>query len=27
VPVVHNRQMQTHVARYGLQNYIWGAIR
>lgn len=21
----HTRQMQTHVARYGLQNYIWGA--
>jgi len=27
VPVVHNRQMQTQVARYGLQNYIWGAIQ
>jgi hypothetical protein len=26
VPVIHNRQMQTQVARYGLQNYIWGAI-
>jgi hypothetical protein len=26
-PVVRNRQMQTHVARYGLQSYIWGAIR
>ncbi len=26
VPVVHTRQMQTQVARYGLQNYIWGAI-
>ena len=25
VPVVHTRQMQTQVARYGLQNYIWGA--
>lgn len=23
-PVVHSRQMQTHVARYGLQNYWWG---
>jgi hypothetical protein len=26
VPVPHSRQMQTQVARYGLQNYIWGAI-
>ena len=26
VPVAHVRQMQTQVARYGLQNYIWGAI-
>ena len=26
VPVVHTRQMQTQVARYGLQNYIWGAL-
>jgi hypothetical protein len=26
VAVPHNRQMQTHFARYGLQNYIWGAI-
>ena len=25
--IPHNRQMQTHVARYGLQNYIWGAIQ
>jgi Tfp pilus assembly protein PilV len=25
-PVVHSRQMQTQVARYGLQNYLWGAI-
>ena len=25
-PIVHTRQMQTQVARYGLQNYIWGAI-
>ena len=25
VPIVHNRQMLTQVARYGLQNYIWGA--
>jgi hypothetical protein len=24
---VHNRQMQTHYARYGLQGYIWGAIQ
>ena len=24
-PVAHTRQMQTQVARYGLQNYIWGA--
>ncbi|HWW02096.1 MAG TPA: hypothetical protein VNZ64_20515 [Candidatus Acidoferrum sp.] len=24
-PVAHSRQMQTQVARYGLQNYIWGA--
>jgi len=23
----HSRQMQTHVARYGLQNYIWGAVQ
>jgi len=23
--VVHSRQMQTQVARYGLQNYIWGS--
>jgi prepilin-type N-terminal cleavage/methylation domain-containing protein len=22
--VVHSRQMQTYVARYGMQNYIWG---
>lgn len=27
VPVVHTRQVQTQVARYGLQNYIWGAIQ
>ena len=27
VPLVHNRQMQSEVARYGLQNYIWGAIQ
>jgi hypothetical protein len=26
IPVPHSRQMQTQVARYGLQNYIWGAI-
>jgi hypothetical protein len=25
--IPHNRQMQTQVARYGLQNYIWGAIQ
>lgn len=25
-PVPHVRQMQTQVARYGLQTYIWGAI-
>jgi hypothetical protein len=25
--IPHNRQMQTMVARYGLQNYIWGAIQ
>jgi hypothetical protein len=24
-PVVHNRQMQTQMARYGMQNYLWGA--
>jgi len=24
-PVVHTRQAQTQVARYGMQNYIWGA--
>jgi type II secretory pathway pseudopilin PulG len=24
--LAHSRQMQTYVARYGLQNYIWGAI-
>lgn len=24
--VTHSRQMQTQVARYGLQNYIWGAL-
>lgn len=24
-PIPHSRQMQTQVARYGLQNYIWGA--
>lgn len=23
-PVAHTRQMQTLVARYGLQNYLWG---
>lgn len=25
--IPHSRQMQTQVARYGLQNYIWGAIQ
>ena len=25
--VPHTRQVQTQVARYGLQNYIWGAIQ
>ena len=24
-PVVHSRQMQTQAARYGMQNYVWGA--
>jgi hypothetical protein len=24
-PVPHTRKMQTEVARYGLQNYVWGA--
>jgi Tfp pilus assembly protein PilV len=23
-PIVHQQQMQTHVARYGSQNYAWG---
>jgi Tfp pilus assembly protein PilV len=27
VPLVHKRQMQSEVARYGLQNYIWGVIK
>ena len=27
IPIGHNRQMQTQVARYGLQNYVWGAIQ
>jgi len=26
-PVAHTREMQTQVARYGLQNYIWGTAR
>ena len=26
-PIAHTREMQTQVARYGLQNYIWGAIK
>jgi hypothetical protein len=25
--IPHSRQMQTQVARYGLQNYLWGAIQ
>jgi hypothetical protein len=25
--IPHNRQMQTQVARYGLQNYVWGTIQ
>ena len=25
--IPHSRQMQTQVARYGLQSYIWGAVR
>ncbi len=25
-PVVHSRQMQTEAARYGLQNYLYGAM-
>lgn len=25
-PIVHSRQMQTCVARYGMQNYVWGAL-
>lgn len=25
--IPHSRSMQTQVARYGLQNYIWGAIQ
>jgi len=23
--IVHSREMQTQVARYGVQNYVWGA--
>jgi len=26
-PLVHARQMQSQVARYGLQNYVWGALK
>ncbi len=26
-PVPHHREMQTQVARYGLQAYVWGAIQ
>ena len=25
--VVHNRQLQTQAARYGLQTYVWGAVQ
>ena len=25
-PIVHQREMQTRVARNGMQNYIWGAL-
>jgi hypothetical protein len=25
-PIVHRREMQTRVARNGMQNYIWGAL-
>jgi hypothetical protein len=25
-PIVHQREMQTRVARYGMQNYIWGGL-
>ena len=25
-PIVHKREMQTRVARNGMQNYIWGAL-
>ena len=25
-PIAHTREMQTRVARYGMQNYIWGAL-
>jgi hypothetical protein len=24
--IAHNRQMQTQVARYGMQNYVWGKL-
>jgi hypothetical protein len=24
--VAHNRQMQTQVARFGMQNYVWGKL-
>lgn len=27
VPIPHYREMQTQVARYGLQSYVWGVIR
>ncbi len=26
-PIVHQRTMETQVARYGMQSYLWGAIR
>ena len=25
--IAHSRQMQTQVARYGLQSYVWGAVQ
>ncbi len=25
-PIMHTREMQTRVARYGMQNYVWGAL-
>ena len=26
IPIAHSRQMQTQIARYGMQNYVWGTI-